>query len=447
MGWVLILEKNVNLAPFSGPGHWNDPDMLEVGNKSLNPTECRSHFSMWCMLAAPLIAGNNISTMNDTIRDILTAPEIIAIDQDPIGIQGTRVRNNEGLQVWQKPLSDGSVAVALLNVTKTSAPMFVTLEEIGLRHGETSGVRDLWNRKDLAAIKDSFKTNVEPHGVVILKIKGKKAPVSALKFNQTSIELNKDNHKTLQLTVVPSITPVNVTSSNDDVLSLSVIGVNTYRLAAKKEGNSVLKASTKDGKFTAACNVNVVPSDIPAPWKMNDIKDDKASAGYKNGVYSIEGGGSDIWSGNDQFAFLNREAGNDAYISARAISQTNTDPWAKTGLMIRESAAPNSKFVMICKTPGNGMSLQWRDSTGGNCIKKDFTPTVLPVYFKLTKNSSTFTAYKSADGKQWEKLGDITFKKPFSGSYLIGMEVCSHTSHMLNLSEFDQVIVEQTEQK
>ena len=118
-GWVPILEKNASLAPFAGPGHWNDPDMLEVGNKSMNPTECRAHFAMWCMLAAPLIAGNNISTMNDTIRDILTAPEIIAIDQDKLGIQGTRIKSNNGLQVWQKPLSDGSVAVALLNVTKT----------------------------------------------------------------------------------------------------------------------------------------------------------------------------------------------------------------------------------------------------------------------------------------------------------------------------------------
>ena len=116
MGFIPILDKNANLAPFAGPGHWNDPDMLEVGNNALTPIECRSHFAMWCMLAAPLIAGNNISTMNDTIKNILTAPEIIAVDQDSLGIQGTRISDNSGLQVWQKPLKDGSVAVALLNV-------------------------------------------------------------------------------------------------------------------------------------------------------------------------------------------------------------------------------------------------------------------------------------------------------------------------------------------
>ena len=163
-GWAPLLEQNVNLAPYAGPGHWNDPDMLEVGNKALTSVECRSHFAMWSMLAAPLIAGNNISTMNDTIRDILTAPEIIAIDQDPLGIQGTRVRNDAGLQVWQKPLSDGSIAVALLNLTDISVPMSVSLEEIGFKKGVSSSVRDLWKQKDLFAVKESFEADVEPHG-------------------------------------------------------------------------------------------------------------------------------------------------------------------------------------------------------------------------------------------------------------------------------------------
>lgn len=178
MGWIHILEKSVDLAPYAGPGHWNDPDMLEVGNKALNPIECRAHFAMWCMMAAPLIAGNNISTMHETIREILTAPEIIAIDQDSLGIQGTRIRNENGLQVWQKPLEDGSIAVALLNVTNNSSQMSVSLDEIGFRNGVKSEVRDLWNRKDLASIKSMYNAEVEAHGVVVVKIKGRKASVS-----------------------------------------------------------------------------------------------------------------------------------------------------------------------------------------------------------------------------------------------------------------------------
>ncbi len=440
-GWVPLLEKNVDLAPFAGPGHWNDPDMLEVGNHALTPVECRSHFAMWCMLAAPLMAGNNISTMNATVRDILTAPELIAVDQDPLGIQGTRLRNEEGLQVWQKPLSDGSIAVALLNLTDTSVPMSVMLEEIGFKKGVSSSVRDLWKREDLDTVTDTFTAEVEPHGVVVVKIKGEKAPVSTLSFDQSSIEMNKDNHKIVQLTVLPSIKPVTVTSSNEEIVTLLLVGVNTYRLSARKEGDCVLKASTKDGKLTAVCKVHILPSNIPVPWKLDDIRDAKASAFYDNGVFIIEGGGADIWGANDQFAFISREAGEDSTISACVISMTNTDPWAKTGLMFRESTAPNSKFVMISVTPGNGVTLQWRDITGGLCYKKDFKTTDLPVYFKLSKSGSTFRACQSDDGKQWDLLDDITLNRPFAGLVRVGMAVCSHTSHMLNLSKFDQVYV------
>jgi hypothetical protein len=145
---------------------------------------------------------------------------------------------------------------------------------------------------------------------------------------------------------------------------------------------------------------------------------------------------------SDQFAFLNREVSQNTFISARIISQTNTDPWAKSGMMFRESVAFNSIFVMLCVTPGNGVSLQWRDTTGGICNKKDFSSTALPVYFKLSKNGSTFRAYKSTDGKQWDLLGDITLNRSFAEQYFAGMEVLSHSTHMLNLSEFDHVKVE-----
>jgi alpha-galactosidase len=447
MGFIKILEKNVNLAPFAGPGHWNDPDMLEVGNEALTLTECSSHFAMWCMLAAPLIAGNNISTMNDTIRDILTAPEIIAIDQDPLGIQGTRIRNDNGLQVWQKPLSDGSIAVALLNVRDSAADMFVTLEEIGFKKGVTSSVRDLWNRKNLEPITDRFKAEVEPHGVAVLKIKGEKASASSLRFEKPSIKIEKGNHQLIRLMVTPSIAPLTVISANKDILSLTIAGVNTYKLSALKEGTCILKATTNDGKLSSSCNVEILPSSIPSPWEFDEINDNKSSAVYSEGVFSIEGGGADIWGSIDQFAFVNRNAEKNNYISAQIVSQTNTDPWAKTGLMFRESKSPKSTFVMLSITPGNGISLQWRENTGDVCNKKDLGAVSLPVYLKLSKKDSTFTAYKSSDGEKWELVGDITINQSFAMQYLVGMEVCSHSSHMLSLSKFDHVKVDPVEKK
>ena len=175
---------------------------------------------------------------------------------------------------------------------------------------------------------------------------------------------------------------------------------------------------------------------------MNDIRNDRASATYKKGVFSIEGNGSDIWGALDQFAFLNREVHANTSILARILSQTNTDPWAKSGLMFRESADPNSRFILISITPGNGISLQWRETTGGSCDKKDFSSTPLPFYLKLSKHGPTFSAYKSIAGKQWELLGDITLKQQFADTCLVGMAVCSHSSQLLNLSKFDNVKVD-----
>ncbi|MBN1951547.1 MAG: alpha-galactosidase [Bacteroidales bacterium] len=442
MGWVKILEKNVDLAPFAGPGHWNDPDMLEVGNNSLNATECRAHFSMWCMLAAPLIAGNNIATMNDTIRDILTAPELIAINQDPLGMQGILIRNHKGLQVWQKPLSDGSYAVALLNVTDKPEEMTISLKELGFKNGSQCKLRDLWERRDLEPIRDSYSTPVEAHGVVVLKIEGEKSGVSELNFEKSSIEINKGNHTLVSLNVVPSIAPVEVKISNEEVVSVKVAGVNKYHLTALDEGESTLTATTPDGQIHATCVIKVLPSAIPPPWKFEDIDNDRSSAVYHNRKFTIEGGGRDIWASNDQFAYLYRETSGSSFISARIISMTDPDPWAKTGLMFRETTAPDSKFVMICLTPGNGISMQWRNETGASCDKMDFEAENAPVFLKLSRRGHDFTAFKSRDGENWELLGTVPMEKSFEGEYLVGLEVVSHSSLLLNRSEIDEVKIE-----
>jgi alpha-galactosidase len=445
MGWVPILEANVNLAPFAGHGHWNDPDMLEVGNKALSLVECRSHFSMWCMIAAPLIAGNNISTMNNNIRDILTAPEIIAIDQDPLGIQGIRIRNEAGLQIWQKPLSDGSIAVALFNSTINAASMSVSLEEIGFKKGIKSSVRDLWERKDLPTITNAFKADVEPHGVVVIKIKGKRNSISLLRFDQPEIVLNLGNHKLIQLQVVPSMIPLSVTSSNENCVSSTISGVNMFKLSAKKVGDCTINAVTTDGKTKSTCKVKVLASNLPEGWKLDDINDDKASVSYQNGYFTIEAGGSDIWAGNDQFAFVNRKVQTDSYISARIISQSETHPWAKSGLMIRQSESSKSAFIMLCTTPNNGLSLQWRDTTGGNCSKVDYKAVAMPFFIKLSKSGTSYKAYTSNNGIQWNLLVEKTLIGTVKGDHLVGLEVVSHTSQILNITEFDQVKVGTTE--
>jgi alpha-galactosidase len=170
MGVVHIIDLMADLYPYSGPGHWNDPDMLEVGNGGLTLAENRAHFSLWALFAAPLMAGNDLQAMKPEIRDILMNREVIAVDQDSLGIQGHRVSGGV-YQVWVKPLADGSRAIILFNRGSEESQIAVSWEDIGLFPKTKARVRDLWKKADIGVLTGRFEAKVEPHGVVMVRIK------------------------------------------------------------------------------------------------------------------------------------------------------------------------------------------------------------------------------------------------------------------------------------
>jgi alpha-galactosidase len=166
-----LVDLDKNLYQYAGPGHWNDPDMMEVGN-GLTDTEGRTHFSMWAILAAPLIAGNDIRSMSATTKATLTNAEVIAVDQDPLGMQGRLVASPAtNLEVWSKTLSGTNVrAVALLNRGGSAASITVQWSAIGIPTGAAT-VRDLWSHTDLGSFTGSYTASSVPsHGVTMIKV-------------------------------------------------------------------------------------------------------------------------------------------------------------------------------------------------------------------------------------------------------------------------------------
>ena len=156
------------LWQFAGPGHWNDADMLQVGNLA-NNKEDKVHFSLWSILASPIMAGNDLRNMSDAVRNILTAKEVIAVNQDPRGFQGYKVYENSGQEIYNKPLSDGTTAVLLLNKSDKVANITVSWDKIGLKGKQN--VRDLWEQKELGKFKDSFTaTNLSKHEHLLIKV-------------------------------------------------------------------------------------------------------------------------------------------------------------------------------------------------------------------------------------------------------------------------------------
>ena len=165
-----IVDLNEPLWPFAGPGHWNDADMLEVGNGGMAPAEYRSHFSLWAMMASPLMAGNDIAHMDETTRSILTNKEVIAVDHDVLGVQGHRVCKDGDREVWVKPLSGGGRALLLFNRGDQPVSIRATADQLGWPSGARARIRDLWTHKDVGNWTGAFEALVEPHGVAMFRI-------------------------------------------------------------------------------------------------------------------------------------------------------------------------------------------------------------------------------------------------------------------------------------
>ena len=167
---ITIADSQVDLHPFAGPDHWNDPDMLEVGNGGMTDDEYRSHLSLWAILAAPLMAGNDLRSMNAATRTILTAREVIAVDQDPLGRQGRRVKRTAETEIWSRELEGGACAVLLLNRGSAPATVRVLWEDLGVAGSRNARVRDLWARTDLGEHDGWYVRTLASHACLLLKV-------------------------------------------------------------------------------------------------------------------------------------------------------------------------------------------------------------------------------------------------------------------------------------
>jgi len=179
-GAMQILEKQDGLRQYAGPGHWNDPDMLEVGN-GMPVNEERAHFTMWCMIAAPLISGNDLRTMTPQTLGVLANKEVIAIDQDSLGIQGFKHQSKDSVETWLKPLLNGEWAVCLLNRSKSPKNIevdwktFSVADSLSNRTLDTTGkelfkIRDLWLKKNIGDTRKVLKATLQGHDVLCLKL-------------------------------------------------------------------------------------------------------------------------------------------------------------------------------------------------------------------------------------------------------------------------------------
>jgi alpha-galactosidase len=177
-GTMQILDKQEGLRQYAGPGHWNDPDMLEIGNGKLTPAEDRAHFSMWAMIAAPLIAGNDLRTMDKETVQILTNKNVIAVNQDELGIQGFKYAVKDSVETWFKPLKNGNWAVAFLNRSHRKQNVNFNWKEKAIKDGVFNyelnaqqadyQLKNAWSDKYIGTTNLPLHAAVPSHDILVL---------------------------------------------------------------------------------------------------------------------------------------------------------------------------------------------------------------------------------------------------------------------------------------
>jgi regulation of enolase protein 1 (concanavalin A-like superfamily) len=214
-------------------------------------------------------------------------------------------------------------------------------------------------------------------------------------------------------------------------------------IAAAPFSNVVVTVSDGVWSVNAAFTWNVtIGTALPAPWAGNDIGSPGlvGSAEYSAGMYTVEGGGADIWNSSDQFYFASRQFTGNGEIIARITSQSNTDPWAKAGVMFRETSQANSRHTMMVLTPGNGTAFQYRASTGGVSATAAGSSAAAPNnWVRLVRNGDLISGYRSTDGVNWTQVGSANI--PMASVISVGLAVTSRNNGVLSTATFDNVQV------
>ncbi|MBN2214862.1 MAG: glycoside hydrolase family 27 protein [Bacteroidales bacterium] len=181
LGVLQILDKQAGLEEYAGPGHWNDPDMLEIGNGGQTISEYRAHFSLWCMLAAPLMAGNDLRDMDESIRLLLTNKEVIAINQDTSGMQAFKFLDYGDLEIWVKALSNDEASFCFLNRSNAPVNLEFNWRQFGLYHFSFANsrfnlrkndyqIRDLWKHKNTGTTADVLSASIGGHDILMVRL-------------------------------------------------------------------------------------------------------------------------------------------------------------------------------------------------------------------------------------------------------------------------------------
>lgn len=469
-----IFDTNVWLYPYSRPGAWNDPDMLEVGNGGMTQTEEQSEFSLWAAMDAPLIAGTDLRTVSPADLAIYTNKEVIAVNQDRLGKQarpigvGGHPAGQDGLWVLSKPLSNGDRAVVLFNSTDTAARIATTAKRVGLPAANDYGLRDLWSHTTTESA-GVISAQVPAHGSVMYRVSkgrpsGKVGPSAVLDMSGIPVAPAPGSSST----VTETLTNNGRTTIRAADLELGASGSWTVQpkgstlftrihtgatvrarftltapptLSSPFETDTITGRATyswSGGQATTSTSQDVsMTAPVQAPYlTYSSATDAPARYGQLGDDFAVSGGGSDLYSGSDDYTAIYQHdvLGTTSTVQTEVSSVQGLSGFGKTGILVRDAidqanAAPEG--IILYVSPDGGIQMEW-DSNGGEWINSvtpanGTIPMTTPVHLRLVRDADSYTGYYSTDGSNWTKIGTVTVPGQ-ADTQDAGMFVTSHSA-------------------
>ena len=446
---VTNVTQNAALAQYAGPGHWNDPDMLEIGNGGMTVAEERSEFSLWAEMAAPLLIGTNLLTASGQTLNTYTNKAVIAVDQDPLGKQGALLSAANNRFVFAKPLANGDVAVALFNASDSATAISTNARTAGLRRDAAYQLTDLWSGQ-VSESAGTIGAFVPAHGTVLYRVSAPRDPATVLREppNTTLAVSDQDGQAT-----VGSTSRITVSLTDNGILPIGygaptltapsgwrvretgwqlpagVLGANgtasaTFTVTAPASGPPLstadLAGSARIFGYPAASSTLGVElvSPLHAPYLSANTTGAPALFGQSGTDFAISAAGSGVApattraAATDQYGaiYLPGAAGTNATVTTTVTVAPGSGRNAKGGLMLRDSVSSGPEGVVLYVTGTGAVGMAW-NATGGATVDTAAPNTAAqpyPIHLKLVRAGTTYTGYYSTDGTNWIPVASST---------------------------------------
>ncbi|HEY3867966.1 MAG TPA: glycoside hydrolase family 27 protein [Actinocrinis sp.] len=460
---VANVNLNATLAQYAGPGAWNDPDMLEIGNGGMSTTEYESEFSLWAEMAAPLIAGTDLRTVSAADLAIYTDRNVIAVDQDSLGKQGVLLTSANGLYVFAKPLSNGDVSVALFNSTGSAATISTTAAAAGLPKAIAYTEKDLW-ANTTTETAGKISAFVPAHGTVMYRVTAAKtagqalqaaaqAPNTTLAVSAPSAQIGTGGSTTVTVTVTDNgVSPVlgsalrlqapsgwtvreqgpplpYVLLTNQSAKAAFTVSAPS---SAAPISSAALTASASylavGGTKTAQSTLDLaLVSPVQSPYSTANTTGAAAVFGQSGSSFAIQSAGTGISpqtttsrgtrAASDSYAAIYRPggAGTSATAEVTVTANATSGTAGESGLIMRDdmtAAGGSPEGVALFVSARGAITLDY-NATGGAVVDTSVTvPSVTvtyPVALELTRSGASYSGYYSTGGgTTWLPVGTVT---------------------------------------